>query len=373
MSAPPQLAPPVSPPPSTARAAGTALLLLLGPLPFLIAFGQRAAEGPNREVFLGLLVGALLLTFRGLRAPGPARPGRPRLAAAVLAAAWGLLAAAVLLDSPSLGTAAALAGLAGLGLHHGSPRGYRLVPAWLLLCLALPLQAGLPDEVPAQLETGAAQLASPVLDLFGVYHRRDGRTLDLGEHSLVAADACLGPQELTAVGLATVLYVLWFRRPLVHGTVLLVSAGLATLLAGVVGVFVLAMVTAEWAIPLTHAELRLRVAPAAVAFVLVLLVSADQLVLFLVTPTDPGTADPVPLPEPEPETPLATSGPLPRRAAPSGVRPLPWGAGLAFVALGLLQFGLDRVPAARGEIRAWLNSVGMPVGRTAGDEEGGAP
>src|SRR5262249_61351964 len=92
----------------SAAAGGTVLLLLLGPLPFLIAFGQRVAAGPHLEVFLALLVGALLLTIRNLRSKGPLRPARPRLGAAVLLGAWGLLAAAVVLDSPGLGTAAAL-------------------------------------------------------------------------------------------------------------------------------------------------------------------------------------------------------------------------------------------------------------------------
>src|SRR5438105_236262 len=180
MSGPSQPAPSRHALRSAAAAGGGVLLLLVGPLPFLIAFGQRAAAGPQRELFLALLVGALLLVLRSLRSTGPLHPARPRLGAAVLLGAWGLLAAAVLLDSPGLGTAAALVSLAAVGLRYGGLVRYRLTPAWALLWLALPLAAGLPEEVPAHLQARAARTASAVLDLLGVFHYRDGGILDLG-------------------------------------------------------------------------------------------------------------------------------------------------------------------------------------------------
>src|SRR6516225_7513118 len=99
---------------SAAAVGGVVLLLLVGALPFLIAFGQGVAAGPQRELLLALVVGALALLLRSLRSKGPLRPARPRLGAAVLLGAWVLLAAAVVLDSPGLGTAAFLVSLAAV-------------------------------------------------------------------------------------------------------------------------------------------------------------------------------------------------------------------------------------------------------------------
>src|SRR5262249_8012328 len=66
--------------------------------------------------------------------------------------------------------------------------------------------------------------SSPVLDLLGVYHLREGNVIRLADRRLLIEEACSGIQSLLAVLAGTIFLLIWTRRPLRRGIVLVATA-----------------------------------------------------------------------------------------------------------------------------------------------------
>lgn len=302
------------------RAAALVLLLAVGHLPLLAEFARQTWHCPHRELFLLLVAGA---AFLSARVTAPASPGR-RVGYLLLAASWLALAAAGVLDSPSLGTVAALGTLAAVAVTVGGwPLLREHLPALVLLGLAVPLQTELYHKLIVALQGWTARRSSEFLDLLGAKHVLAGNVLEMvSGRRLFVEEACSGIQSLSAVLACTLFFAFATRRSAVHAVLLTAGAGVCALgmnIIRVTGITLLQRRLDPW---WAHDGASL----VAFGFTLLAILSTDQLLLFF---TAPG---PAPWREEEPEAPVPLA---PARAWSR--RPAWWFAGILFATLGVAQ------------------------------------
>ena len=209
-------------------------------LPLLVLHVRQIWMRPHYQFIPLLPLGAAVLAFLGLRRLGPVAPAPPLRAALMLGAAWVVLAAAVLLYSSWLGAVAALAALAAALYAVGGARLFRaLLPAWLLLCCAVPPPFELDRQLVLWLQSLTARWASAVLDFLGLYHVMAGNVVEVGGRRLFVEEACSGVNSLFSA-LACVLFfaLLMRRRPLRIALLLTATVGwvLAANVARVAGI-----------------------------------------------------------------------------------------------------------------------------------------
>lgn len=210
----------------------SALLLALAHLPLLLLHGQNLWARDHYQFFPFLLPAAFALVYRNARGLGPLAPGGRSVCLALFGLALALLTLGILILSPWLGAVAALVTLLATAFSLG---GHRLVgcllPAWLLLCLAIPLPGQLDSRFIAALQRLTTVGASHVLEVAGVLHTREGNVLNLGDHYILVEEACSGIHSLYSILACTLFWSAWMRRPLGH-TLLLLLAALPCVLAG---------------------------------------------------------------------------------------------------------------------------------------------
>jgi exosortase len=150
----------------------------------------------------------------------------------LLGLAWAVLAVGILINSPWLAAIAALLLLAAIAFGLGGKTlALRLLPAWILLWLAVPLPDQLDARLVQSLQRITAVCASHVLDVFGVYHFRDGNLIEVGGRRLEVEATCSGVQSLFSILACSLFWLFWKRRPLLHGVALL-SISLLWVLVG---------------------------------------------------------------------------------------------------------------------------------------------
>ena len=280
---------------------------------------------PHYQFIPFLAAGAAVLAFPRLRKLGPLTPGRPARAAALLGAAWAALAVAELLYSSWLGAVAALAALGAALYAVGGGRLFRaLLPAWLLLWLAVPPPFELDRQLVLGLQSLTARWASAVLDSLGLYHVMAGNVVEVGGRRLFVEEACSGVNSLFSVLACTLFFVLLTRRPPVRAALLLAAAAVWVLAANTVRVAGIAYFLARCGVDLTEGWRHEALGFGLFVAVLGLVWSTDRLLLFLTAPSAP--APPAPAGAPPAAAPDAPGRP----AAPA------WGGDGGCAALYLL-------------------------------------
>ncbi len=214
------------------RLIATALVLALAHLPLLVLHGQTLWAREHYQFFPFLLLAGFALAYRNVRGLGPLTPGRRSVCLALFGLALAFLTLGILILSPWLGAVAAQVTLLAAAFSLGGRRLVgRLLPAWLLLCLAIPLPGPLDRRLIGALQQLTSIGASHVLEVAGVLHVRRGNVLDLGGHSILVEEACSGVHSLYAVLACTLFWSARMRRPPLHGLLLLLAA-LPIVLAG---------------------------------------------------------------------------------------------------------------------------------------------
>ncbi len=211
---------------------GIVCLLALAHLPLLVLHGRTLWAREHYQFFPLLLPAALALAYRNLRGSGPLTPGRPSTSFALFGLALLLLTLGILTVSPWLGAVAAQATLLAAAFSLGGRRlAGRLLPAWLLLWLAIPLPGRLDRQFIATLQQWTSIGASQVLEVAGCLHVRRGNVIDFGGRTILVEEACSGIHSLFAVLACTLFWSARMRRPFLHALLLLLAA-LPIVLAG---------------------------------------------------------------------------------------------------------------------------------------------
>jgi exosortase len=266
-------------------------VLVLAHVPLLAAHAGQLWERPHYQFFPVLLLGAVVLAVRRLRGLGPLTPGRAPAAYTLLAVAWlGLIAAELVHSSWLAAVATLLLLLAGAYAVGGGALVRRLLPAWLLLWLAVPPPFNLDRSLVLALQGLTASWSSRLLDLFGIWHVMAGNVVELADRRLLVEDACSGVNSLFSVVACTVFFVFFAGRRPVHAVLLLLSAVAWVLVANVARVVVVTCATARWGINLVDGWRHDAVGFALFALALLFLWSTDRLLLFFLG--RPATAEP---------------------------------------------------------------------------------
>ena len=202
--------PPLVQPPKSVPPALGFVLIAAGFLPLLVldVAGQRAATS---LVFPFLLwVAAGLVVWRTCRRLGPLSPGKASWSVGLLIGCWLALALAVLLVSPGLGAAVALLTLLVVVYAWGGGLlVWRLLPAWLLLWLAVPLPFGYDVLLSNSLRALAIRAGSEVVDLLGIHHMVQGTTLRFADQSFSIEPVLRGWLSISVVLAITLFGLLW--------------------------------------------------------------------------------------------------------------------------------------------------------------------
>jgi tetratricopeptide (TPR) repeat protein len=108
------------------------------------------------------------------------------------------------------------------GLMLGAA-GRRVLPAWFVLWLVIPLEPEIQQLTSSGLLEGIAGAASIVLDTVGYRHVREGASIELIQNQLLVADYCRGFRLLLPLVAFTALFAAC-RRPMICAVPLVISA-----------------------------------------------------------------------------------------------------------------------------------------------------
>jgi exosortase len=206
------------------RLAFAGLVLALAYLPFLALHGRLLWSREHYQFFPLLLPGAIALAYRRCADLKTWTAGSRPVAYALAGLAWTLLTLAILLPSPGLSPVAALVLLLAAVFSLGGRSLVRcLLPAWLLLWLAVPLPGQLDSQLVAGLQRLVSSWSSQVLEVLGVLHGRSGDVLEVGGRQLLVEEACSGIHSLLPVLACALFWLGWHRRPFAHGVLLLAA------------------------------------------------------------------------------------------------------------------------------------------------------
>lgn len=134
------------------RLIATALVLGLAHLPLVVLHGHSLWAREHYQFFPCLLPAAFALAYRDVRGLGRLTPGRRGVGLALFGLALAILTVGVFVLSSWLGAVAALVTLLAAAYSLGGRRLVgRLLPAWLLVSLAIPLPGPLDGQLVAAL------------------------------------------------------------------------------------------------------------------------------------------------------------------------------------------------------------------------------
>ena len=200
-------------------------VIVMCPLPLVWLQFQRAWQidcYAHAPFLLLAIVGLTVQRWRNLEAPAVCRPGWANLM--VLLVGLGLLAAAVVLRSPWVGTVSFVVSLLGLLLSFGSEASLRLLPVWLLSWLLLPLPFRWDQRLTLAIQDLSSKGGSHLLDLWGLNHVLAGFVLELPGRTLPVEDIGGSIAPLFAGISAAAVLAVWLQRGILHGSLLIASA-----------------------------------------------------------------------------------------------------------------------------------------------------
>lgn len=328
-----------------------ALALALASLPLLLAHARELWSKEHYQFFPLLPIGAGFLAWRDLHGLGPLRPGPRTGTYALLGAAWATLALGILLPSPWLGMVATLVLLLAVALAVGGrDLVRRVLPAWFLLGLAVPLPNELDSRLVTALQQATASGVSAALDALGTLHDLDGNVFEIAGRRVEVEEACSGVRSLFAVLACTIFWAAWNRLRPWQAAVLTALAPAWVLVGNAARVLVIAEFDGTWGLDFTKGVPHEVLGLCLFAAMLGLVWSTHHLLLFFSGPGPrpwrrrrgmPGAWGPPPpspaaAPGPEPPTPEA----LPTPPAFSATALAPWPVAAAFGLLVVAQAAL---------------------------------
>ena len=260
------------------------VLIFASTLPF---FAQHLSNlwrfKPHYDVFPVLLAGIVWLAWQRWPAGGLC-PASSRLGGVVPYLGLALLAIGVLLFSPWLAVLAFIVMAGGLILSLDGTVRRDWLPVWALLWLLVPPPAGLDDRFIHWLQLATSHASSLVLDQLGVRHLMEGNVLVLPGHRLLVEEACSGINSLFTLLVATSLFVVAARRPLIWSVLLLVASVCWAGLSNIGRVVAIAVAQAryhvDWSTGWQHEALGFAV----IGLALLMLVCTDRFLAFLLGP-----------------------------------------------------------------------------------------
>lgn len=257
-------------------------LIALAHLPMLLLHAEQLWKKPHYQFFPLALAGSVFLAYSRLKGMGPLEPAKPIWCYPFVALFLLLLAASAVINSPWVAAVTSLftvmAAILGVG---GWPLAKRLMPAWLLLWLTIPLPNRLDQTVINGLQAFTARWSSQVLDMLGVLHVLSGNVVEIAEKKLLVEEACSGIHSLFASLACTIFFVLWARRPIIRSILLVLSAVFWVVICNVGRVVTVTVVEVYTDFNLTEGLPHEMLSLAIFACILGLVFSTDRLLLFL--------------------------------------------------------------------------------------------
>ena len=259
---------------------------LLAVLPLLGLFSVEQHAKPHYQFAPFAVVLAAVLAWRDGRRLGPLTPGAAeRTGPLLLWCAAGLLVA-VLFRAPFFGAAVVLLLVGTLIYDIGGARLFRaLVPAWVLLWLAVPLPFGGDGLIVQGLQAATSFGAGSLLDALGTYYLPVGSILEVpsGMHYAVT-QGYGGIGSLLPILITTVFFVFWTRRPVAHAVLLIVAAIGWGLAANALHLAAVVYLDVRWSIHATSGWAQLVLGLTLFAGALAMIYSTDRLLRFFNTP-----------------------------------------------------------------------------------------
>ena len=201
-----------------------AILPLVALLPLLAAHASHLWSLPHYQFFPFVVLGAAVLAWSRWSS---AVRGQSDLwtAFALLTGAWFVLALGEAIDSPMLAVVALQLIVAAWLFAMGGAVFFRaLLPAWAFLWVLVPLPFGLDRMLVSSMQHLASAASSAVLDCLGVIHVLDGNVVRIAQKPLFVEEACAGLSSLFTLVACSLFLVLWMRRSVMRGILLMVSS-----------------------------------------------------------------------------------------------------------------------------------------------------
>jgi exosortase len=218
----------------------TTMALVLVGLAFAALFARPAALlvqdwWNDPEAGHGLLLAPAALWLAWRRGLVPDRTPNPALGLGIVGAAVAFRLAAELAAEFFVMRGAMVLGLAGLVVYY---LGFRQARAWwlpiMLLALSVPLPELIRSSLALPLQFKASELGASLLDWRHVPVRLAGNVIQIPGHRLFVTEACSGLRSLTALlSLALLIGGIWFRRPALRVTLILLTIPIAVGINGI--------------------------------------------------------------------------------------------------------------------------------------------
>ena len=226
---------------SLAFTASIAALLVIGHAPLLVKFLQNLNTRPQYEFYPLVMLAAAALGWDRLREAADergrealTRRGSWRVALALFALSFAVLAAGAGLRLRWVAPLSGWLTLAGVVWRIGGATLARaLWPAGLMLLVIVPPPMHLDQVLATKLRTLAVAASDGALDLISVPHAVSGNVIEIPGHRLLIEEACTGLNSLMAVIAFSLLYGLWWRRPVGTLVLLVVSSAVTVVVANI--------------------------------------------------------------------------------------------------------------------------------------------
>jgi exosortase len=210
-----------------------------------------------------------------------------RLANPLSLAGLAALTVAVLVYSPWLSAVAFVLSVGGVMLGLRAGWAWRdWLPVWVLMWLMVPPPLDWDEDMIRGLQSIASRGCSPVLDVLGVRHLVEGNVLVLPGHRLLVAEACSGVNSLFTLLIATALFVVLAKRPLVRSVLLLASSVFWAGLMNMVRVVTVALAQSWLGVNISSGWQHETLGFVTVGLALLMVASTDRLLAFLLGPIE---------------------------------------------------------------------------------------
>jgi len=318
-------------------------LLAFGFAPLLVLFFANLWGRTYYQFFPMALAGAGFLAWGRLKeVPRPFVCGYAAGVAALLGAAFCILAVAMALWSPWLASLAAMLGVAGVAWWVGGWRVLRaLVPALVLSLTIIPPPLTLDARLMLYLRELSVHWSSRLLDAFSVVHYLSGNVIELPQQKLLVEEACSGINSVLLTLAACLFYLLWRRRSVIRILICLPCALATVLLGNVFRITLGAWLKFHQVIDILSGWRHELLGLLLVGLYMTLIFSLDEWLNFLTHPLRKKTARLTALPVPAAPAAFKPVAPVPDPVrVPAGISPR-WAqvAGCAFALLGVAELG----------------------------------
>jgi hypothetical protein len=233
----------------------------------------------HAPLLLLAMIGLMIQRWRTLESPAICRPGWA--SSMTLIVSLSLLAAAVALRSPWLGTVSLVVSLLGLLLCLGSEATRRLLPVWMLFWLLLPLPFRWDQRLTLVIQDLSSKGGSALLDLWGLNHVLAGFVLELPGRALPVEDVSGGIAPVFAAVSAAAVLAVWLQRGILHGSLLIASSVFWGIGFSVIGFALAVDLWAAGRIDVTSGVPQSLFSAGSFVVMLLVLISTDRLLLFL--------------------------------------------------------------------------------------------